>query len=411
MKTVDFLIVGGGIVGLCTALELKRRFPNQSVAVLEKEAEPGLHASGRNSGVLHAGFYYTADSLKAKFTRDGNAAWREFCQVKGLPINPCGKLVVAKDASELEGLDELHRRGVANNVPLEMISEAEAKEIEPRIKTCERALWSPITATVSPSDVVSSVVVECKEAGIEILTGWGFQSRVGRTIETSGGKLGAGFVVNCAGLHADKVAKQYGFSEHLEIVPFKGLYLYSNEPVGSVRTNVYPVPNLKNPFLGVHFTITVDGHIKIGPTAIPALWREHYGGMERFEGGDFIRILGREAGLFMRAGFDFRSLAIEEMKKYRKSHMVRLAQSLLEGVNRSDYTRWGKPGIRAQLMDVRTHKLIMDFHIEGDEGSLHVLNAVSPGFTCAIPFATHIVDRIAAPRQASHRDQEMTEVA
>ena len=398
MATADFLVVGGGIVGLCSALELKRRYPDQSVMVLEKEPEPGLHASGRNSGVLHAGFYYTADSLKAKFTRDGNEAWRAYCGQHNLRINECGKLVVAKDASELGGLEELHRRGLENNVPVELISASEAREIEPRVKTYERALWSPITATVSPSEVVSRVALECAELGIRVVTGCAFQSRSGTTVTTTQDRIEAGFLLNCAGLHADKIAKQYGFSKHLEIVPFKGLYLYSDEPARAIRTNIYPVPNLGNPFLGVHFTITVDGHAKIGPTAIPAMWRENYTGFDGFDPGDFIRILGREAGLFFRAGFDFRSLAIEELKKYRRPYMVQLAQSLLEGVKPQDYRRWGKPGIRAQLMDVRTHKLIMDFHLEGDDSSLHVLNAVSPGFTCAIPFASYIVDQIRAPK-------------
>lgn len=395
MKTPDFLVVGGGIVGLCSALELKRRFPDQSVTVLEKEPQPGLHASGRNSGVLHAGFYYTADSLKARFTRQGNAAWRSYCEERSLKINECGKLVVAKDATELDGLAELERRGIANDVPVQMISVQEAREIEPRVKTFERALWSPITATVSPAEVVASVVEECARAGIEVLSGVAYKGRSQGTVRAGSESFEPGFVLNCAGLHADKVAKDFGFSDHLEIVPFKGLYLYSDEPVGAVRTNIYPVPNLKNPFLGVHFTITVDGYAKIGPTAIPALWRENYGGSEGFDASDFLRILGRESALFFRAGFDFRSLALEELKKYRRGYMVRLAQSLLDGVRESDYRRWGKPGIRAQLMDVRSHKLIMDFHLEGDDRSLHVLNAVSPGFTCAMPFAAHIVDQIA----------------
>lgn len=394
MKKADFLVIGGGIVGLCAAQELKRRFPDQSVTLIEKESELGLHASGRNSGVLHAGFYYTADSLKAKFTRDGNRAWRAFCETRGLRVNECGKLVVAHDESELAGLDELLQRGLRNDVPVEMISAQDAKEIEPRVKTFERALWSPITATVAPGEVVGRVAQETREMGVEILTDSPFVKRQGKTVHTRTHTIEAGYVLNCAGLHADWIAKQYGFAKDLEIVPFKGLYLYSDEPVGAVRTNIYPVPNLKNPFLGVHYTLTIDGKAKIGPTAIPAFWRENYKGMEGFDGGDFLRILAREAGLFLKAGFDFRSLAIEEVKKHRRSHMVALAQRLMEGVKLSDYTKWGKPGIRAQLMDVRTSKLIMDFHTEGDSHSLHVLNAVSPGFTCAIPFASFIVDRI-----------------
>src|SRR3954463_1615941 len=157
MKTADFLVIGGGIVGISIARELKRRFPDTRVALIEKEAECGLHASGRNSGVIHAGFYYTADSLKAKFTRDGNQLLREYCASKNIAVNQCGKLVVARNASELPQLDELLRRGKANGVKLDSITEAEAKKIEPRVKTFERAIFSPTTSTADPLQVLQAM--------------------------------------------------------------------------------------------------------------------------------------------------------------------------------------------------------------------------------------------------------------
>jgi L-2-hydroxyglutarate oxidase len=201
-------------------------------------------------------------------------------------------------------------------------------------------------------------------------------------------------VVNAAGLYADKIAQDFGFSEHYRILPFKGVYLYSNEPHGALRTNVYPVPDLRNPFLGVHFTVTVDGHMKIGPTAIPAFWREQYGGLGGFNLAEMADILYREAGLFFGAGFDFRRLAFEEIRKYVRSHLVALSTDLLEGVKTEHYQEWGKAGIRAQLLDIRQKKLVMDFIFEHDDKSLHVLNAVSPGFTCSIPFSRYIVEHI-----------------
>jgi L-2-hydroxyglutarate oxidase LhgO len=183
-------------------------------------------------------------------------------------------------------------------------------------------------------------------------------------------------------------------SEHYRILPFKGVYLYSNEPHGALHTHIYPVPDLRNPFLGVHFTVTADHHIKIGPTAMPAFWREQYEGLSGFSAMEMADILRRQAGLMLFAGFDFRRLAFEELRKYVRSHLVKLATSLLEGVTPENYKEWGRTGIRAQLLDIRSRKLIMDFVFEKDDRSLHILNAVSPGFTCSIPFSRYIVDQI-----------------
>jgi L-2-hydroxyglutarate oxidase LhgO len=394
MQSADFLVVGAGIIGISVARELQRRHPDASVHVLEKEPSCGRHASGRNSGVLHAGFYYTADSLKARFARDGNAALRTYCEERGLPINRCGKLVVARTEADHPQMDELLRRGAANGVILESITEAEAKRIEPRVKTCERAIFSPHTATADPGAVLDAMREDAEREGVHFAIGTAFKRRHRNEIVTSQGSWSAGYVVNCAGLHADRIARQFGFSQSYAILPFKGLYLYGDEPAGALRTNIYPVPDLKNPFLGVHFTVTVDGHAKIGPTAIPAFWREQYAGLDGFSLRDVAEIAGLQLGLFFTAGFEFRRLAVEELAKYDRRHLVSLAGRLVEGVRVENYRRWGRSGIRAQLLDTRTRKLEMDFVIEGDGHSLHVLNAVSPGWTCSIPFATHVVDEI-----------------
>ena len=392
--TTDFLILGGGIIGICVARELRRRHPTRTITLVEKESSVGYHASGRNSGVLHAGFYYTADSLKARFCRDGNRALRNYIQSRNLALNPCGKLVVARSASDLPQLDELHRRAQHNGVELERITAEEARRIEPRVKTHERALWSPTTATADPAQVILSMRQDAERERIQIRTGNPYLARKGNTILTGAGHISAGYVINCAGLYADQVALDFGFSQHYRILPFKGLYLYSNEPSGAFRTNIYPVPNLRHPFLGVHFTTTVDGLTKIGPTAIPAFWREHYSGLDRFRPEEFAEIVWRDLGLFFSAGFDFRRLAMQEFRKYSRHHLATLAGELAEGVDPNQYRRWGKTGIRAQLVDVRNRKLQMDFVVEGDEKSLHVLNAVSPAWTSSLPFSAHVCDRI-----------------
>lgn len=394
----DFLIIGAGIVGLTIALELKTHNPDSSITIIEKEAHPGAHASGRNSGVLHAGFYYTADSLKAKLCRDGNHAWRQYCIENNLTLNHCGKLVIARNEEELKGLDELYKRGQINNVELKMISGAEALEIEPNVYTLDRALWSPTTATVNPMEVVNSMQQKLINAGVIILNNTAYVKRKENIVKTSQGEFEAGYVINASGLYADKIAKDYGFSQDYKILPFKGLYLYANDLKDGkglkLKTNVYPVPDLRNPFLGVHFTVTAENKTKIGPTAIPAFWRENYSGFEKFNLKEMVDILGIDASLFLSNSFGFRTLAVNELMKYSKRKLVRLASTLLRDINQNDFNQWGKPGIRAQLINVKTKQLEMDFKYEGDDKSFHVLNAVSPAFTCALPFSELLVSKI-----------------
>ncbi len=390
----DFLIIGGGIFGISIARQLKQQYPNVKVIVLEKEPQIAAHASGRNSGVIHAGFYYTADSLKAKFTKRGNQLLTEYCESRKLAINKCGKLVVAKHNGDLPFLEELLKRGQANGVELQRVTAKEAKSIEPRVLTYEKALFSPTTSSVNPLEVMECMAQEALREGVEIHFDTRYLKKSSSGIMTSAGLYQTGYCVNAAGLYADKVAMDFGFSERYRILPFKGLYLYSDEPVGALRTNVYPVPDLQNPFLGVHFTMMVDGHMKIGPTAIPALWREQYGTFENFRLSELMEIAVRELQLMIQSNFQFRRLAIQEIQKYSRSHMIAQAASLVEGIRPEHFQRWGRPGIRAQLMNVKKGTLEMDFVVEGDRHSFHVLNAVSPGFTCALPFAQYICERI-----------------
>jgi len=395
ITTCDILIIGGGIIGITVALELKRRRPNDRIVLIDKEPAVGAHASGRNSGVLHAGFYYSADSLKARFCREGNRDLRAYIKGKGLPIRECGKLVVAQDESQLSGLEELARRGERNGVPVELLTLEQARQIEPRVLTVGRALWSPSTASADPQTVIDAMVIDARAAGIEVRLGVAYTKKIDGMVETSEGQLSAGYILNCAGLYADRIARDFGFSQGHVILPFKGLYLYSSEPVGGLRTNIYPVPDLKFPFLGVHYTVTVDGHVKIGPTALPAFWREHYQGLGNFSFAEMWDVCTRELGLFMWAGFDFRGLALQEMRKISRGYLVKQAAKLITEVQVGDYREWGRPGIRAQLLDTRKRTLVMDFMLEGDSRSFHVLNAVSPAWTCSLPFARHVCNEMA----------------
>ncbi|KAA0148214.1 hypothetical protein FNF29_06873 [Cafeteria roenbergensis] len=307
------------------------------------------------------------ESFKAKLTRAGNVFLHEYIEEKGLKINKCGKIVVARNEEEAAGIDELKRRGDANGVPLEKITAAEAEELEPLVRTHEVALWSPTTSAADPEEVTRSLARDAEEAGVTFIhdtryVGGGAEGRVGNgcVVRTNHGTLEAGHLVNCAGLYADRVAHDFGFGKDLVMLPFKGLYMYCNS-VPLTRL-IYPVPDLRNPFLGVHFTVTVDGKVKIGPTAIPALWREQYGLLDNMDIGDMYTTLMTEAQLFVKAGFNFRELAFEEARKYYKPFMTKGASELVKGVTDASSMRLAtsqgtKLIERRALSACRLHKL------------------------------------------------------
>jgi L-2-hydroxyglutarate oxidase len=255
-------------------------------------------------------------------------------------------------------------------------------------------LFSPTTSTVNPITVLQNMTQDAVDEGVQVRCGEQYLKKTQVGVSTATETFQAGYIVNAAGLYADKIAKDFGFSEHYQILPFKGLYLYSDEPAGSIRTNIYPVPDLRNPFLGVHVTVTSEGRAKIGPTAIPAFWREQYAGLENFRIHEFLDLSLRQLHLLGFSNFDFKKLAFQELRKSSRRHLIKLASSLVEGVQPEHYQNWGKPGIRAQLIDIKKKSLQMDFVLEGDDKSMHILNAVSPGFTCSIPFSHYVCGKI-----------------
>ena len=382
MKKYDYLIVGAGIIGMTIAYKLKERDSSVSIAIIDKEESVALHASGRNSGVLHAGFYYSADSLKAKFTVDGNVQMKQFCKEHDIFVNATKKIVVVKDESELAGLYELQKRAEINGVETTIINEERVKEIDPNIKTYKKALFSPNTASVDPKEVCFTLRDVLEEKGVEFYFNTSFEKS----------KIEYDYLINSAGAYADKIAKGFGLAKNYTMLPFKGIYLKYMENKTDVKTNIYPVPNLANPFLGVHYTVTVDGDIKIGPTAIPAFWRENYRGFDNFNFSEMIEILYYEAKLFILNSFNFRKLALSEMKNYSSKVFIQKAKDMVYKIGNNF-----KPipaGIRAQLLDTRTNELIQDFVVEHTDASTHILNAVSPAFTCSFAFAEFVVEEI-----------------
>ncbi len=389
----DFVIIGGGIIGLSIAKALAEKNDKSSIVLIEKEADVASHASGRNSGVLHAGFYYSENSLKAKFARVGNQEMREYCKTHKLKINECGKVVLAQNKDEVKGLEELKRRGDINGVELHWMDAKELNKKYPNLKTTQKALWSPTTSTIDPKEVCLNIKKELEKKGVTIFTNTKYLKRASsNSILTNGGEIKYKKLINCAGLYADKIAKDFSLAKNYTIIPFKGIYLKDKKNRAHLETNAYPVPNLKNPFLGVHFTYAVDGSAKIGPTAIPAFWRENYKGFDNFNFSETVNILYYEAKLFFTNAFGFRSLAYDEIRKYYKPYLLKLTAGLTNNMNLKGFDHWTTPGIRAQLLDTNTLELVQDFVVEKEESSVHILNAVSPAFTSAFPFARWVVE-------------------
>ncbi len=389
----DFLIIGAGIMGLSITRAIKQAKPHAKILILDKEEKEAGHASSRNSGVLHAGFYYSADSLKAKFTVEGNRAMKAYCREKNLPMNDCGKLVVAQNEVELQQLYELEKRGQKNGSRVQMIDEAKAREIEPNVRTFKKALYSPDTTSINPAEVCSSLKKDLIASGVEFRFNAKYLKRQNFVIETTQGDFEVKKVINCGGLYADRIAQDFGFGGQYTMIPFKGLYLKYTKNKTDVGINIYPVPDLRNPFLGVHFTKTVDGTIKIGPTATPAFWRENYKGLAKFSLSEMTEILFYEARLFAQNKSGFRNLALEEIRKYNKNYFISLAAKMVQNIDPQGFTEWTQPGIRAQLLDKAKLQLVQDFIVEGDDKSVHILNAVSPAFTCAFPFSSYILNK------------------
>lgn len=396
MRAPDVAVVGGGIVGLALADAWLAAHPGTRVVVFDKEDRLAEHASGRNSGVLHAGFYYAPDSLKAQLTRRGNLMLKDFCAERGVAVRETGKVVVTTSPEQLPRLDDLYARGQANGVALEMVDEVGLRELEPLARTHERALWSPSTAVADSRAVVEALADRVRERGGDVRLGTPIVEAGPGWVRTPHQRIEVGHVINAAGLYADRVAQWFGVGEDYRMLPFKGLYWYSNWPAGRLQRHVYPVPDPRNPFLGVHLTVTVDGRAKVGPTAIPSLWREDYGGLRGFDAREALEIARAYPRFARSPHHDVPGLVRTEMPKYSRRYLVSQASALVPSVRAEDFREKGRIGVRAQLLHVPTGKLEMDFVVRPGERSTHVLNAVSPAWTSSLAMAEWLVARIEA---------------
>ena len=396
MNSADFLVVGAGVVGLTVARELKQRYPDQSVLVIEKEASPGLHSSGRNSGVLHSGVYYPASSLKAQVCGQGAREMADYCLERGLALNRIGKLLIPVRAEDDAQLDVLSGRAQENKIVANELNEKELREIEPEVRSATgRALFVASTSVVDARQVMNSLTEDVRAAGVHIITGARLNmiDHYSKNVRLASGKIDYGHLINAAGLHADRIAHMMGVGHRYTLLPFKGIYWKLRSDSGiSVRHLVYPVPDLRVPFLGVHTTNSTAGATYLGPTAAPAFGRENYKGWEGVTPRELVRIAGLLAQQYVAGRDGFRRLTWQEGRRLFKPWFVEAAQALLPRLRAEHLECTDKVGIRAQLLDKDTGKLVTDFLVERGPSSTHILNAISPAFTSAFPFARHVVE-------------------
>ncbi|HEY8472947.1 MAG TPA: L-2-hydroxyglutarate oxidase [Natronosporangium sp.] len=390
--TTKYVVIGAGIVGLATAHRLLLDRPDAEVTVLEKEGRVAAHQTGHNSGVIHAGVYYRPGSLKATLCRAGSRSMVEFCQANGLPVQVCGKLIVATDAEELPRLHALHERAVANGLAATLLSPEQAREYEPNV-ACVAAIHVPTTGIVDFAAVCRTLATLVEKAGGVVRLNTRVTGIRPGVVVTDGGEFPADVLINCAGLHADRIARLAGIDPPARIIPFRGEY-YELRPERRelVKGLIYPVPDPRFPFLGVHLTRMIDGSVHAGPNAVLATAREGYR-WGRFSARDVASIAGWP-GMWRLGRKHFRYGLTEVRRSLSRRRFAADLARLVPGLTAADIVPAGA-GVRAQAVK-RDGGLVDDFLIVARPGQLHVLNAPSPAATSSLEIAKYLVDRLSA---------------
>ncbi|MCM3767765.1 L-2-hydroxyglutarate oxidase [Neobacillus niacini] len=393
----DFAIIGGGIVGLSTGMAIYQRFPNAKVVVIEKEAAVAQHQTGHNSGVIHSGIYYKPGSYKARFARHGSQSMREFCQVHGIEYDICGKVIVATKEEEIPLLENLYRRGLDNGLSVQRIGKEELKEIEPHVNGFG-AVRVPMAGIVNYRQVSEKFAEIIKVNGGEIQLNTKVEKIHEKadhvTIETNRGTIKANMIINCAGLHSDRIAAVTGYQTDMKIIPFRGEY-YKLKPEKQylVKNLIYPVPNPNFPFLGVHFTRMIDGEVDAGPNAVLSFKREGYKKTD-FNVKDLSEVLSysgfwKLAGKYLKEGME------EYVRSFSKKQFTKSLQELIPEIKKDDLIP-APAGVRAQALKYDGN-MVDDFYIIEGKRSIHVCNAPSPAATASIEIGKEVVRRI--PKQ------------
>ncbi len=397
MTRFDVAVIGAGILGLATARELVLRDPARRVVVLEKEDGPAAHQTGHNSGVIHSGLYYAPGSAKARLCVSGRELMIAFCEEHGVPVERCGKLVVATRESELPRLDELYRRGTANGLRgLRLVGGEDIREIEPAVRGL-RAIFVPEAAIVDYRSVAGALVTELRGRGVALQFGTAVRDITadgdGVTLRTANGTLGAERVIACAGLHSDRLARMAGAAATPKIVPFRGdYYVLRPERRALIRALVYPVPDPRFPFLGIHFTRRIDGAVWVGPNAVLAFAREGYRRTD-VNVADLAESLGYSGFRRLAARF-WRTGAVEMARDWSKPMFLSALRRYVPELASADLLP-GPSGVRAQALGT-DGKLLDDFAFDAVGRVLNVRNAPSPAATSSLALAREFVDRLQA---------------
>ncbi|RYD72477.1 MAG: L-2-hydroxyglutarate oxidase [Verrucomicrobiaceae bacterium] len=394
MSRFDYIIIGGGIVGLSVAHAILNKRPGVRLALLEKESDWAKHQTGRNSGVIHSGIYYKPGSLKAALCREGNRQLLEFCDMYGIKYDVCGKVIVATKAAEVPLLETLAERGSANGLTVQRMNAVEVNEVEPHVK-CLAGLRIPSTGIVSYTQICRKLAELIQQRGGEMRLG--AQARKIRVIndsvmiETDNGELEARWIVNCAGLHSDRVVRLTGSKPEAQIVPFRGEYYeLKTERRTLVRHLIYPVPDPKFPFLGVHFTRMIDGSVHAGPNAVLSLKREgyHRTAFDLRDAAETMLFPG-----FWRLAARHAKTGLQEIhRSLSKQAFVRSLQQLIPEVQADDLVP-SAAGVRAQALR-RDGSLVDDFMISAGERTIHVYNAPSPAATASLEIGRTIAEQV-----------------
>lgn len=399
MQQTDVLIIGGGIVGLATAYDLSNRYPDMRITILEKESALAFHQTGRNSGVLHSGIYYKPGSLKARNCREGKALMEAFCTAQDIPYHLCGKVIVATDEGERPVLHDILARGQANGVQCRLIDKAELDELEPHTAGIE-AIHVPEAGIVDYTAVCQRLADILRERGHAIV----FDAEVTAIRETGAavtavtraGDFDAAFLVNCGGLHSDRVTRMGGAEAGAQIVPFRGEYFkLKPEAEYLCHSLIYPVPDPSFPFLGVHFTLMIDGSVECGPNAVLAFAREGYH-LTDFDAGDLLETL-RYPGFQKLAAKYWRTGLGEMWRSASKRAFVQALQALVPAI-REEHLVKAPAGIRAQALQP-DGSLVDDFAFVETTRSVHVVNAPSPAATASLAVGRTVVDKLATHMQ------------
>ncbi len=390
----DFVIIGGGIVGLSVGMNLGNRFPSKSILIIEKEDRIASHQTGHNSGVIHSGIYYKPNSFKAEFTRKGNQSIVEFCQTHNLPYEVCGKFIIATKESELPLLQNLYKQGLENNLEVEKVSAKEIKEKEPHIK-CLEGIKVQKAGITDYSKICQKYIDLIQEQGGELKLNTKVinirNMQHSKILETTQGEIEARFMINCAGLYSDSITKLDGFNPPAQIIPFRGEY-YKLKPHKNYLVNslIYPVPNPEFPFLGVHFTRMIDGSVHAGPNAVLSLKREGYKKTD-FDIKEFLEIITYKG--FWKLVQKHTNEGIKEIiRSFSKIAFVRSLQQLIPEITINDIVSC-EAGVRAQALK-DNGDLVDDFLIIQNKNSLHVCNAPSPAATASLEIGKYIVNQI-----------------